>query len=59
MYSIKEEAMHAISSLPEGATSEDIMYRLYVIDKIHKAELEELRGEKISLNELKEEAKNW
>jgi len=35
MESIKEEAIKAISKLPESATVDDIMYELYVIEIIH------------------------
>ncbi len=30
---LKDEALNAISKLPETADIDDIMYRLYVIDK--------------------------
>jgi hypothetical protein len=33
MKSVKEEALRAISSLPDDAPIDDVMYRLYVIDK--------------------------
>ena len=33
---VKQEALKAISSLPETATIEDMMYRLYVIEKVNK-----------------------
>ena len=36
MQSLKQEAIDAISKLPENADIEDIMYRLYVIDKVKK-----------------------
>lgn len=34
MKSPKEEAIRTISSLPDDAPIDDVMYRLYVIDKI-------------------------
>jgi restriction endonuclease Mrr len=33
---LKKEAINAISKLPESADIDDIMYRVYVIDKIKK-----------------------
>jgi len=36
METLKKEAMDAISKLPESADADDIMYRIYVIDKINK-----------------------
>ncbi len=38
METLKEEAIEAISKLPESADIDDIMYRLYVIDKIKKGQ---------------------
>jgi len=57
--SIKQEAIKAISSLPESATIEDIMYRLYVIDKVHEG-LDDVRnGRVITSEELEKEIQSW
>ncbi len=37
MESLKEEAISAISKMPDSADIDEIMYRLYVIDKVRKA----------------------
>jgi predicted transcriptional regulator len=59
MQTIKQEAINAISTLPDSATIEDIMYRLYVIDKIH-AGLDDIRnGRVITADELKREVQTW
>ena len=59
MQTIKEEAIKAINSLPDSATIEDIMYRLYVIDKVH-AGLDDVRnGKVITSDELKREIQSW
>ena len=34
--SAKQEALHAIQQLPDSVDFDDIVYRLYVINKIHK-----------------------
>lgn len=34
MQTTKQDAINAINTLPDNATIEDIMYRLYVIDTI-------------------------
>ena len=34
---MKQNAINAISSLPDNATLEDIMYRLYILGKHEKA----------------------
>ncbi|HOT46748.1 MAG TPA: hypothetical protein PLM53_00010 [Spirochaetota bacterium] len=59
MQSIKQEALDAIAKLPDSATIDDIMYRLYVIDKIHEG-LEDVRnGRVITTEELKREVMTW
>jgi hypothetical protein len=59
METLKEEAINAISKLPESADVDDIMYRLYVIDKIRKGQNSVLDGKFVSLELLKEEMKSW
>jgi predicted transcriptional regulator len=57
--SIKQEAINAIISLPETATIEDIMYRLYVIDKVRDG-LDDVRnGRVITSDELEKEIQSW
>lgn len=59
METLKEEAINAISKLPESVDVDEIMYRLYVIDKIRKGQKAILEGRTISLESLKEEMKSW
>jgi hypothetical protein len=59
METLKQEAIGAISKLPESADIDDIMYRLYVIDKIKKGQDAVKEGETISVESLKEEVKSW
>ena len=59
METLKEEAINAISKLPETADIDDIMYRLYVIDKIKKGQKAIQEGKSISVESLKEEMKSW
>jgi len=40
----KAEALNAISGLPDDAPLEDIMYQLYVLDKIHQGERDQQEG---------------
>ena len=58
-HTIKEEAINAITTLPDTATMEDIMYRLYVIDKIKRGIKAIENGESISLEELEREVESW
>ena len=55
METLKQEAIQAISKLPESATIDDIMYELYVIDKVNKGREAAKRGESISIEDLKRE----
>ena len=59
MESLKKEAMNAISKMPETADIDDIMYRLYVIDKVRKGREAVQQGKLISIDELREEIKSW
>lgn len=51
--------MDAINKLPESATVDDIMYRLYVIDKVRKGKEAIERGETGSIDEIKKEMDTW
>jgi predicted transcriptional regulator len=59
MQTTKEEAINAIETLPDSATMEDIMYRLYVIDKIKRGLKAIDNGETVSLEELEREVETW
>ena len=59
MESLKKEAMNAISKMPETADIDDIMYRLYVIDKVRKGREAVQQGKVISVDELREDLKSW
>ena len=56
---LKTEAVKAIARLPESASIDDIMYELYVIDKVKKGQDAAKRGETISVEELKREMQSW
>jgi hypothetical protein len=56
---LKQDAIQAISKLPESATIDDIMYELYVIDKVNKGREAVKRGESVSIEELKREMQSW
>jgi len=59
MQTLKQEAIKAISKLPESANIDDIMYELYVIDKVNKGREAAERGDSISIEELKKEMQSW
>ena len=59
MESLKQEAINIISKMPDTAEIDDIMYRLYVIDKVRKGKEAVKRGEVVSIEELKKEIESW
>lgn len=59
METLKQKAIKIISALPEDVDMEEIMYKLYVIDKVRKGEKAIEEGKKISSEELKKEAASW
>lgn len=59
MESLKQEAISAITKLPDSADIDDIMYRLYVIDKIRKGEDAIRRGEYVTIEDLRKEIGSW
>ena len=59
METLKQEAIRIISKLPETASIDDIMYELYVIDKVKKGKEAVERGESTSVEDLKREMQSW
>ena len=59
MATLKQEAINAISKLSESANIDDIMYELYVVDKIKKGKEAVERGETVSVADLREEMQSW
>ncbi|MBI5727184.1 MAG: hypothetical protein HY965_04995 [Ignavibacteriales bacterium] len=59
METLKQESIKAISKLPEESNIDEIMYRLYVLDKIKKGKEAVLKGEVITIDELRKEAAKW
>lgn len=59
MESLKQEAISAISKLPDSADIDEIMYRLFVIDKVRKGEDAIARGDWTAVEDLKKEMETW
>ncbi len=57
--SLKQEALESLRNLPEDADLDEIMYRLYVIDKLRKSRKAIEKGEVISHEALKREIEQW
>lgn len=59
MEPLKREALDAIAHLPDDADMEEIMYRLYVLDKIRKGREAVELGRTTPHEELKREIEHW
>lgn len=56
---LKQEALESLQRLPEDADIDEIMYRLYVIDKLRKSREAIEQGQVISHEKLKHEIEQW
>ncbi len=56
---LKTQAIEAIQTLPDNASIDDIMYRLYVIDKIEQGKTAMRANKTITVAELKNEIAQW
>ncbi len=56
---LKQEALRVIAKLPESANIDDIMYELYVVDKVKKGREAAERGESNDIEDLKREMQTW
>jgi 5,10-methylene-tetrahydrofolate dehydrogenase/methenyl tetrahydrofolate cyclohydrolase len=59
MLAAKQAALNAINKLPEDADIEEIMYQLYVVDKIQKAQRAIEKQKIFSSDELKLKIDSW
>ena len=57
MQAAKQDALNTINQLPDTADMEEIMYRLYVLDKVRKGQ--EDVGRLTPADDLKHEIKKW
>lgn len=55
----KQEAIKAINSLPDDAPIDEVMYRLYVIDKISRGQDALKEGRALSTEDLVKEIESW
>ena len=58
-HSAKQEALEAIARLPDSVNTEEIMYRLYVLENIRRGQQDADNGSSISLQELRQEMQAW
>jgi hypothetical protein len=55
----KQEALDAITRLPDSADMDEIMYRLYVLENIRRGQRDADHGDSIPLGELRQEMQAW
>jgi predicted transcriptional regulator len=56
---LKQDAIDLIAHLPDDADVDEIMYRLYVLDKVRKGRAAIEQGRTVSHEELKREIEQW
>ena len=59
MQAAKQDALQAISQLPDTADMDEIMYRLYVLDKVRKGQEDIEQGRYTPAADLKQEIDQW
>ncbi len=59
MQPAKQDALEAIGKLPDDTDMDEIMYRLYVLDKIRKGQEATEQGRTVSSEDLKREIDTW
>ena len=59
MQAAKQDALNTINQLPENANMEEIMYRLYVLDKVRKGQEAVEQGETLTSDELQQNIDSW
>jgi len=59
MQPLKKKAMDTLAKLPDNVDIDEIMYRLYVLDKIRKGREAVEQGRTISHEDLKREIEQW
>jgi predicted transcriptional regulator len=55
----KQEALTAIQRLPESANTEEIMYRLYVLENIRRGQKDAAEGKTQSAEEVLKDIQSW
>ncbi len=57
--SLKREAINALESMPDDAVMDEIMYRLYVLDKVKKGLKELDMGNYYISEDVEKEIESW
>jgi len=59
MLATKQHALNVINKLPETVGIDEIMYQLYLLEKIHKGQNDIKNNRTLSSEELRQEIEQW
>lgn len=59
MQTAKQEALEAIQRLPDDVDTEEIIYRLYVLENIRRGQQDAAEGHTQSAEEVLQEIQSW
>ena len=59
LHTAKQEALDAIQRLPDNADTEEIMYRLYVLENIRRGQQDAAEGNTQPADEVLREIQAW
>jgi predicted transcriptional regulator len=58
-HTAKQEALDAIQRLPDNVDTEEIMYRLYVLENIRRGQQDAAEGKTQPAEEVLKEIQSW
>lgn len=58
-HTIKQDALESLQSLPDNASIEEMMYRLYVLENIRRGQQDAEQGKTTDAEELLQEIQTW
>lgn len=58
-HTAKQEALDAIERMPDNADTEEIMYRLYVLENIRRGQQDAAEGKTQPAEEVLKEIQTW
>ena len=59
MQTAKQEALDAIQRLPDNVDTEEIIYRLYVLENIRRGQQDAAEGKTQSAEEVLKDIQSW
>ena len=59
LHTAKQEAIEAIQRLPDTADTEEIMYRLYVLENIRRGQQDAVQGKTAPAEQVLRDIQTW